>query len=179
MNKSGDPGPGRRLAQGCVDDDWFDGPNLTLNPDSAPRKRYAAAPLASVQASQVVGSGMFSAARVGRNLRPGQIGFSGDAVEARAGVGRDPESIGGIKARDLAEVLDRELELRMGRRGIVGQVARVLGQARAERVGQTAVGRLGGVVARHGIAVGARAGDRLVRGHSSDNHRGSRLAEGR
>ncbi len=29
MNKSGDPDTDRRLAQGCVYDDWFDGTSLS------------------------------------------------------------------------------------------------------------------------------------------------------
>ena len=71
------------------------------------------------------------------DLRPRQIGLSGDSVLGRTRIGLNPVPAGWVQAGNLAEVLDGELELRMGRRRIEGQVARVLGQWRAKLVSQS------------------------------------------
>ena len=100
MNKSGDPGPGRRFAQGCVNDDWFDGSNLSHEPGSGgcgsgrPRAPLVERP---GQPGGRLGDVLLrhwpeSSSRPDRLLRRPRPG--------RAGVRRDPEAIGRDSARE-------------------------------------------------------------------------------
>ena len=141
--------------------DWFDGSNLSFEPGSRRRNRHAAAPATSVQASQVVGSGMFCAA-VDRNLGPGQTA-SPHPVQAEPAYVEIQNPLEGSSPGILLKFVIVNSSWGWAASGIEGQVSRELGQGLAELVGQS-VRRGSRVVFRDREAVDARAGGSCRRG---------------